>query len=197
MLNGPLKVGHCNACQSDTPIPYEFWTNIFKDILEDIVTELKKGEGRNSTIFGHFNTRLLYYRLPPRCSNCKKSLKIDFKKITKPDEIKCHSCGEKIKVAPAPNWLQKKFPAAHSFVNAMLSEEDRPESTITEGVALTCTRCGGSLIVNGEDRITPCEYCGIHVYLPDDLWLRLHPVLIKAEWYIIYDPKEVKKMKFD
>ena len=39
-------------------------------------------------------------------------------------------------------------------------------------------------MIDGEDRIVICEYCETNVYLPDDLWLRLHPAKKKNRWFV-------------
>ncbi len=195
ILNGPLEEAHCNACQNNFEISHDFWQGIFSSILNDLMTDLENGYGRNSTIFGEFNTRLRYFYTQPYCAKCKVKLTIP-NDIKKKGKITCSSCNEEKTIAPVPSWLKKELPAAKLFVNAIITDEDVPKTDLSEGVALTCPRCGGSLIIDGKERIVPCEYCSIHVYLPDDLWLRLHPVLVKAEWFIVFDEKEVEKINF-
>jgi len=197
ILNGPLEKAHCNACQNDFDISKDFWQTIFSSILKDLATDLESGYGRNSTIFGEFNTRLRYFNTPPYCPKCKLKLSIPDEDMKGKKKIICASCNDEKNISSVPSWLKRELPAAKFFVNAMMTEEDEPKTDLLEGVALTCPRCGGSLIVDGKERIVPCDFCSLHVYLPDDLWLRLHPVLVKAEWFIIYDEKVVKKMDFD
>ena len=38
-----------------------------------------------------------------------------------------------------------------------------------------CLSCGGALKVDGGSRTPKCDHCGNSNYLPDALWLRLHP----------------------
>ncbi|MBY9000668.1 MAG: hypothetical protein KGD64_07125 [Candidatus Heimdallarchaeota archaeon] len=94
--------------------------------------------------------------------------------------------------------MKKGVPAADFFVNEQIHDKLKgSEPAISGGIALTCPKCAGALIIDGKDRLVPCKYCGVNVYLPDDLWLRLHPVEVKSRWYLVYDKKEVEKIDFD
>ncbi|NHJ87464.1 MAG: hypothetical protein FK734_18530 [Asgard group archaeon] len=195
ILNGPITMAHCNSCQENVEISEEFWGNMIDSILEDMLDELTEGYGRNSTIFGEFNTRLRYYHMPPVCSKCKKKLDLPEKLSQTKGYIKCSHCDEKNRISEIPSWLEKQISAGKFLVNAVMTKEDEPKSDIADGVALTCPRCGGTLIVDGKERIVPCEFCSLHVFLPDAVWLRLHPVLVKSAWYVVFDENETKKRK--
>lgn len=197
ILNGPVKVAHCNACQENVEISGDFWEGILNSILNDITDEITEGYGRNSTIFGEFNTRLIYYNMPPVCLKCKKKLVLPDKFAGNKNTIKCSNCDEKNSIKEIPDWLKPHLPSGKFLVNAIITKADEPITDITDGVALTCPRCGGSLIVDGKERIVPCEFCSLHVFLPDALWLRLHPVLVKSAWYIVFDEEEAKKRRDD
>jgi len=185
-LNGPWEKAHCDRCQADIDVPQDFWTGIFDDITEEIKSgDLAEGEGRNSTIFGTFNTTLLYGNLKPRCEECKTDIEVDLN-LVKPYEHKCAKCGKKIPVAPAPAWVKKDYPKAKVFVNALMESGAGGEAPAVSGpVAFTCPQCGGALMVDGTERMMPCKFCGVNVYLPDDLWFRLHPAKTKARWFAI------------
>ncbi len=195
ILNGPVTTAHCNACQGNIKIPKEFWESIMNSILEDLLDDLTEGYGRNSTIFGEFNTRLRYYNMQPVCSKCKNKLDIPKTLPEIKSYIKCSHCNEKNRISEIPTWLKTLLPAGKLLVNAIMTKEEEPKSDITEGVALTCPRCGGSLIVDGKERIVPCTFCNLHVFLPDTVWLRLHPVLVKSAWFVVFDEKKAKVRK--
>jgi len=198
MLQGPVRKAHCNSCQNDTNIPVKYWKENLYDALEWIVSDLKESEGHNLMQFGLFNTKWSVHELAPRCRNCNKKLEIKNVDGNKESKIKCSKCGVKNDIAPVPGWLKYKLPAADFFVNAQMHDElEDNEPAISGGIALTCSKCGGALIVDGKDRLVPCKYCDVHVYLPDDLWLRLHPVEVKSRWFLVYDKKEVEKIDFD
>jgi DNA-directed RNA polymerase subunit RPC12/RpoP len=180
-LNGPWQVAHCDSCQTDIDIPSDYWPDIFGDMLEDIKSDLAEGEGRNSTIFGTFHTTMLYGELHARCEGCKTKFepKAD---LTEGYTHTCEECGRKIEVIPSPQWLKG---ATTLFVDASLQSKSAVEETdISSPIAFTCPQCGGALMVDGKERLLPCQFCGVSVYLPDDLWLRLHPAKIKQRWFV-------------
>jgi len=65
-----------------------------------------------------------------------------------------------------------------------VSDEKQP---VSEPVAYSCPQCAGSLMIDGTDRLVKCSYCETRVYLPDDLWLRLHPAKKKSRWFIGFE----------
>ncbi len=183
-LNGPWQVAHCDSCQADIDIPDDYWSDIFADILEDIKTDLAEGEGRNSTIFGTFHTTLLYGELHARCEKCKTEFDPNAD-LAEAYTHYCGNCGRPIEVIPSPAWLKSVFPNAILFVDASVQSKAGDEKTDISGpVAFTCPQCGGALMVDGKDRLLPCQFCGVNVYLPDDLWLRLHPAKTKDRWFV-------------
>jgi len=185
-LNGPWEVAHCDRCQNDTKIPHEFWKDILKDIHSDLRNELEEGEGYNSTIFGTFSTSLGYGELTPYCMDCKTNFDPGQLKTTS-DSLTCSKCGKKTPIALAPEWLRRVYPPAKLIVNGFLRTGDGelPAET-SRPVVFSCPQCGGALKVNGEDRLTDCPYCEVSVYLPDDLWFRLHPAKVKRRWFVVF-----------
>jgi hypothetical protein len=172
-LNGPWETAHCNHCQADFDVPHEYWIDIFKDILDDEKSgELKAGEGSNSTIWGTFNTTLMYGNQIPYCLNCGT----DFPEAAfKPDAgtLTCAKCGETVETAPPPAWFSSLNPRLLVGGSLSVADEVQPE--------------GVSLVVDGTDRLVPCQFCNVKVYLPDDLWLRLHPAKSKSRWFVVFE----------
>jgi sugar lactone lactonase YvrE len=58
-------------------------------------------------------------------------------------------------------------------------------------IVLYCANCKAPLSVDGSSRIVRCQYCSTDVYLPDDLWQRLHPVATVARWYLCTSAEHV------
>ncbi len=65
--------------------------------------------------------------------------------------------------------------------------DDDEHKTVSEPVAFSCPQCAGSLMIDGNERLIQCEYCETRVYLPDDLWLQLHPAKKKTRWFIGFE----------
>ncbi len=185
-LNGPWETAHCDHCQADFDVPHEYWIDIFKDILDDEKSgELKTGEGSNSTIWGTFNTTLMYGNQIPYCLNCGT----DFPEASfKPDAgpLACSKCGETVETAPPPAWLAELHPRLLVGGSLSVADEKQPEGE-SGPVVFSCPKCGGALEVDGKDRLVPCQYCNVKVYLPDDLWLRLHPAKSKSRWFVVFE----------
>lgn len=182
-LNGPLEVGHCDSCQADINIPHDYWKMIIETILEDL-HELQEHEGHNSTIMSSFNTNVLYGRLTPCCPKCKTTYPI-YETLDRDYTLSCSKCQTQTIIMPAPGWLRKMFPNAQVLYNAVIVEKAlAPTIGDARPVVFSCPQCGGALKVDGQDRILTCQYCNVDVYLPDDLWLRLHPVKRMLKWFI-------------
>jgi DNA-directed RNA polymerase subunit RPC12/RpoP len=196
-LNGPWETAHCDRCQADISIPHDYWTDMIGDIVSDVKNEFGEGDGRQSTIFGTFNTTLLYARLQAYCYECKEDFDPD-ENAAEPYIHTCKKCGHEIPVAPAPKWLKKGCKAVGLVVNADpegKAEDKTPPAS--EPIVFSCLKCGGALEVDGTTRLVPCGFCGVKVYLPDDLWLRLHPAKTKKRWFVGFDKKQVPKKDDD
>ena len=197
-INGPLRKIHCNACQNNFEIPVKYWKENLSDALEWIITDMDEGQGYNMKQFGQFETNWSLYELAPRCDNCGTAFSIKNIVVKKEEELTCKDCGTKGSIAPVPEWLKNAVPSADFLVNAQLDDDlGSKEPAISGGIALNCPQCKGSLIIDGKDRLVPCRYCGVNIYLPDDLWLRLHPVSVKKRWFLVYDKEEVEKINFE
>lgn len=52
-------------------------------------------------------------------------------------------------------------------------------------IVIACLSCGAPLRVGSETpRNAACGYCGTMQYLPDPLWLLLHPAKKRVWWFI-------------
>jgi hypothetical protein len=92
----------------------------------------------------------------------------------------------------APDWLRSFVPTVRRLFGAQhegeagapgpeVANEPRP-------VVMACPNCSASLSIStGNERTTTCQYCKTDIYLPDDLWRRLHPVKKAERWYIEYE----------
>ncbi len=210
-LNGPLLRVHCNSCQSEVDISQDIWGSIISSVLEDF-SEFAEGEGRNSTIFtAGFHLELLYGRLMPRCPKCKT----DFPEPFVAPEAKCPKCDYSATVAPAPDWFLKesikqikeladsasdddeegkeKWPMVSHDIGSIIvvdaelpGEETEADVVLSEPIVFTCPKCGGALDIDGKERVITCKYCNSRVYLPDDLWLRIHPAKTVKRWFAVF-----------
>ncbi len=191
-VNGPMRRITCTSCFNDVNIESETLTGFFENLQEEY-ENLNEGEGMESTLMGGDGTfKYTYYRLAPHCSSCKGELQ----EIPADTDgtVSCVKCGAGNETFPAPAWLKEAMPSVLQIICAEREEGTSRKAVAAvdnEGagpVAMNCPQCGGSLIITGSStRITKCGYCSIDVYVPDAIWLRLHPVKIAGEWYVRFE----------
>jgi hypothetical protein len=181
-LNGPLLEWHCNNCQQTTPVEPDYWTTALDGLFEEYGEE--KGEYMLA-----FETSTSFATERPRCLKCKATLPVDDVPIGTRGNIFCPGCGAANTTAPAPDWMRGACPSAVQFYNAEIEGGADPAAMATpqaaKPVMLSCPSCNGALKITAEsERTTTCQFCSTDVYLPDDLWKRLHPVRIAGMWYV-------------
>lgn len=189
-VDGPYTEILCGNCQSTVEFPPDVWTDMLEDVSSE-VPGLEPNEGSHSTIFGHFHMTLMTGRQNPRCRKCRRDFDME-KEYHGQDLLVCPDCGDESPVFPAPDWLKEAIHGSTLVVGAWpVGSPLEGEKGLSGPVAFACPKCAGSLMIDGTDRLVKCDYCGTNVYLPDDLWLRLHPAKKKGRWYIGLDPAKV------
>jgi len=191
MINGPMLTLLCNSCHYEKKIHAMSWKSIIESAIETY-SEVKTGEGSQSTtIAGDFNRDVTVIKENPLCCSCGSRLKDIPESVTGKTDLKCSKCNTVNTVAPAPEWLIKIVPQAVLIVNGQSSEADgKKEEPAGKPVFLSCPSCSGNLRVDGSSRLVTCSYCSADVYLPDDLWLRMHPVKTVQKWYLGFNKND-------
>lgn len=60
------------------------------------------------------------------------------------------------------------------------------EPEVNETVLFSCLGCGAPLDVDATvPRILRCRFCDATSYIPDALWLRMHPAQRKRPFYVL------------
>lgn len=90
-----------------------------------------------------------------------------------------------------PDWLAPLVPSLRRCFGDEPPERAEPGAAPVqvEGagkpVSMSCPECGAGLKITSEmPRTSTCQYCSADFYLPDDLWLRLHPAVKASRWYV-------------
>jgi ribosomal protein S27E len=104
----------------------------------------------------------------------------------------CSSCGHATPTFPAPHWLKSVVPSASQVFfadreagGAAAGKEAECDQQAERPIALACPQCGGSLLITAEsERTIPCRFCNVDVYLPDGVWLKLHPAKVAKFWLV-------------
>jgi hypothetical protein len=198
-LNAFVNKMLCPACQKMNEFPYGFWKkSIIESALNDY-SDLHEGEGQNQTVMtGEYTFHSMYGIQKPRCGKCKTSLDSSkFDEYAKSGIAVCEKCKNEISVRSMPQNLQNDFGNIKYLIG-----EDRDMFTEGKGtmktpkavkpILFSCPSCGGNLKIDGSDRVVTCTYCNQDIYLPDDLWFRLHPVKVVQRWYMVLDEKKVE-----
>jgi Zn finger protein HypA/HybF involved in hydrogenase expression len=189
MVNALGERIHCPSCLRDQPYPWSEW----RDLLDN-AWELRPGtglgKGGNTTVLGA-NWHLLYARFDPYCFACKHDFDMDAV-MASVGPYACPACGER--------WQQRAAPAdarvVMPWLRWLVAEDpeqlpgrgpDTPAPAGAKPILFACMACGGALEVDGSERVITCGFCDASNYLPDDLWLRMHPVETVRRWFMCVD----------
>lgn len=190
-IDGPVSTAHCKYCQNDIEIEKDYWIEHLRDACSDMQST-SIGRGSGSMLFGTNTGNLTLGRLDPYCDNCKTDFQNPW--ILEPEtSYVCTKCGSQWPVSRPPDWLSKSVPRIKQLVNALIEKEDGEETNLPDSLtSISCPSCAGSLSIDGSSRLVRCSYCDKQVYLPDDLWVRLHGTKRKRRWFVICSYGEKK-----
>ncbi len=187
VVNGPFTEFTCPHCGEDIQLSHEIWADLLEDVRDELADDMEEGEGSRSVIWGTFNTSLYYGRLHPYCSGCKRDFDI-VNEYTGGNFITCSDCGTETAVLTAPVWFDKVFEGASLIVGAQKNQSAKHGADSGKApISFTCSQCGASFKVRGDERSVKCEHCGTSVYIPDELWLHFHPAPTKQRWFIGFE----------
>ncbi len=192
-VNGPFRFLFCSGCFETFSIPDDIIIGFLTDFEEES-GGFSTGEGSGGTLMSGSGTfKYGYWKLDPRCSECKIPLVL-------PDDLRdtevfC-SCGRKYYVYPPPEWLAEPVPSAIRFVSSEREkDEGEPagQALKTDSpklIVMSCPQCAGTLSISAaSERIMECTYCESEIYIPDAVWIRLHPARTTEEWFAVFDGK--------
>ncbi len=197
MLNAFTEKILCPSCNKYNNFPEEEWQNLLEDAVKE-APDFKVGEGQPSTIMrGQYTYNLTYGRQDPRCGKCKTP--IDLAKIgeySSTGHVNCTKCQNEISVRKPSELVAACFPqvlfmAGEDEDQLKINPEAGKLPASSKPVLFTCPSCAGNLEIDGTDRMISCKFCSSQIYLPDDLWFRLHPAKEVERWYMVLDENTV------
>lgn len=128
----------------------------------------------------------------PQCPHCKAALDTQAlaREVLREGETAdafCTGCGGAIPIrAPSAEEREAVHPSCVAIVGETALRGDLHAQEVAETVLFSCLGCGAPLDVNATvPRIMKCKYCEATSYMPDALWLRLHPAQRKRPFYLI------------
>jgi hypothetical protein len=142
----------------------------------------------------------------PKCRKCDASVPLGAlaSKVGGEGVIACPSCGEGLPTFPAPDWLKEALPGVLQIFGAEREANEGGEDAgalleppaDVKPIAMACPQCGGGLLITAADeRVTDCRYCNTSIYLPDELWKRLHPVKTMAVWTVTFTGSKLETVE--
>jgi DNA-directed RNA polymerase subunit RPC12/RpoP len=189
MVNAFSERIHCPSCLRDQPYPWSEWRDLLESAWE-LRPGTDPGKGGNTTVLGA-NWHLMYARFDPYCYACKHDFDMDAV-MACDGPYACPGCGERWQQRAAPPdagvvlpWL--RWLVAEDPEQLPGQGPDHPAPTGTRPILFACMACGGALEVDGSERVITCRFCDASNYLPDDLWLRMHPVKTIRRWFMWVD----------
>jgi ribosomal protein S27E len=194
VVNGPMTAPKCPSCRKELELSPDIWSEIIGDYVEEY-EDNEPGSGNEGTMMsGGLTLKYSYIKLPPpdpACPKCEENWDLDTVENGASRMLACSKCGHTTPVFPAPSWLREVVPSAKQIFFAE-KESDQPEEGRDAGearpIALACPQCGGGLVITADcERTVPCKYCNVDVYLPDGVWLKLHPAKVAKYWMVRFE----------
>lgn len=208
-VNGIVKQVLCGACQSVIELDDEFaWSELLtyashESCMEHrILVNSKRVKAMDYFLaFGPKGGRLYrkYRQIllevdakPMACPGCKGELDLgavgaELEAEGQAVDVFCPGCGASVPIRAAGKRERHAVHEACVGVaceTALTGDLHAPETN--ETVMFSCMGCGAPLKVDGSaPRILPCEFCEATNFLPDALWLRLHPAQRKRPFWLL------------
>ncbi|MBW2277731.1 MAG: hypothetical protein JRF63_09585 [Deltaproteobacteria bacterium] len=191
-VNGPVARVRCASCFTVNPVPMTIYDSAIEMIDWEGI-DLADGETKYRLLAkGSRGTYDLDWgRHAPSCAECG----ILLPEISpQAGEFHCPGCGVTCSnFAPAGSFA-RLYPEVGQIVlgeQAATQDSGRKISvdpSKAKPIFVGCENCGGSLSITADvPRHHDCQYCGTSVWIPDDLWERLHPVESTRGWYVRLD----------
>lgn len=100
----------------------------------------------------------------------------------------CPACGKQVHVRPPPPFIARSFPGIACVVGEVQIAEDDGQVVAAKPIMFACMNCGAPLRVDGTNRIVDCGSCDVPNFIPDALWLRLHPAKKREPFWLVIHP---------
>jgi hypothetical protein len=188
-VNAPEESVHCDHCQNDLPLPVAMWVGILRDFDESHEKISAEKAASTTRDFDGMIAHFAYRRSTPHCEKCNAPYGIERIDDGATQDIFCTSCGDPGSTMPPVPRLKH---AIHTLAQIFLTDPrgaalHKQQLEVGQGaspVIMQCPGCGAPLRVTAASpRTVHCDHCSADVYLPDDLWRRLHPAKTVREWY--------------
>lgn len=138
--------------------------------------------------------KLVYSSQQPYCEECFTVIDEDsaMSAINSGKAFSCPDCSHKMPVRAADAMLKKFHPNAVGVLNDSFGKDYAEKNTDKESLLVfKCMTCGAGLELSDDtDRKIKCKYCDNENYLPDSIWMKLHPYKEVQPLFVILDLNE-------
>jgi hypothetical protein len=191
-LGGLVETAHCDHCQSTVRPDWKKLLDFGNPGISVAKWAVERPKQPRET--GAFaSIQLEVTRAAPACV-CRAKLPLDAIVAAVgagATACACPACGKPVAVRAAPQHVRRHYPtiaiAAGETASAEAGAGAQPAAS-PHPVLFGCMNCGAPLKVDGSERSIACGSCGASNYLPDPLWLRLHPVQKRAPFWLLVSP---------
>ncbi|GEM_PF-3747751 len=190
---GPQEDLFCETCTHTVHTDASYWSFMNKCMEYYDMYEF----GRENTMQLGMQTEILFQVTAPKCTACKTPYPVADIATGTNSDISCPHCGAVNPTFPATRLTSAKSPSAVQFFGAAREGENtgQPASETVIPVSFRCPGCHGNLKISTQhDRTITCEYCGNDCFLPDPIWLRLHPVRTRTTWFVRFEDPEASAL---
>jgi Zn finger protein HypA/HybF involved in hydrogenase expression len=191
-LNEPQLEVHCSTCLSDFKLAPSVWGKIFEHFEKNHLRLMSSDTHREFDFQGR-KVILDMEIKTPACEKCHKQFPAELITTNIDSTFNCPSCGDSATIFSSPEWLHQYCNTASKIISTDEIHRDqkgiplKPEDDEV-AIALACPQCGGALKIDSKsERLYPCDFCKMEIYLPDAIWKKLHPVKKMKDFYVRFN----------
>lgn len=128
------------------------------------------------------------------CEECLSTVEFDEIKnaIDTNLPIVCGKCNHSMPLRIATPFMLQFHPKIIAIVNDPLGNDKNEKNTnSSKMLVFSCMTCGAGLNLNeSSERNINCKFCGNDNYIPDSIWIKLHPDEEVQPFFVITDISE-------
>ncbi|MGO8996595.1 MAG: hypothetical protein ACLQVI_25050 [Polyangiaceae bacterium] len=192
-INAIAPAMRCTHCSSNVSLNWSKLLDLGNPKVNALDRAIALDVGKSDTS-AFASIHLEVTRADPTCRACQAVLSGDTLVARARDggESRCLGCGAAIPLRASPPELVAAYPAARALVYEDVASGEsavRPEQS-QGALVFACMSCGAGLKLDGAERTVECQYCRASNYLPDGVWLRLHPPQKSKPFFVLCDVDE-------
>jgi len=178
-LGGLVERPRCDKCQSTAKPDWKKLLN-FGNPSINVVEWAKRGGPKTEK--GAFGSIHLDVTRTPIKHGCGATLDAD---AVAGGQTTCAGCNQAIAVRPVPQFVGKFHGGITCVVGETQIADDGEVVQAAKPVMFACMNCGAPLRIDGTKRIVDCGSCDVPNFIPDALWLRLHPAKKREPFWLV------------